>query len=167
MGVGVCVSSPNNNNSVIKLNQLDAFVIDNFNYEEYAVDKEENNNKEKQSIHGEIKSLNNEEEKKVENVFENGNIEKKEEEKKEEKKIEENLGMIQEVIEVNQNENENKDESNLKGAAPKNNNKIEEKTNNDNNNIQNNNNQNIEQQKIIKKNKKIKLPDLYLIISKK
>jgi hypothetical protein len=167
MGVGVCVSSTNNNNSVIKLNQLDAFVIDNFNYEEYAVDKEENNNKEKQSIHGEIKSLNNEEEKKVENVFENGNIEKKEEEKKEEEKIEENLGMIQEVIEVNQNENENKDESNLKGAAPKNNDKNEEKTNNDNNNIQNPNNQNIDQQKNIKKNKKIKLPDLFSIVSEK
>ena len=167
MGVGVCVSSPNNNNSVIKLNQLDAFVIDNFNYEEYAVDKEENNNKEKQSNHVDIKSLNNEEEKKVENVFENGNIEKKEEEKKEEEKIEENLGMIQEVIEVNQNENENKDESNLKCAAPKNNDKNEEKTNNDNNNIQNPNNQNIDQQKNIKKNKKIKLPDLYSIVSEK
>ena len=167
MGVGVCVSSTNNNNSVIKLNQLDAFVIDNFNYEEYAVDKEENNNKEKQSNHVDIKSLNNEEEKKVENVFENGNIEKKEEEKKEEEKIEENLGMIQEVIEVNQNENENKDESNLKGAAPKNNDKNEEKTNNDNNNIQNPNNQNIDQQKNIKKNKKIKLPDLFSIVSEK
>ena len=47
MGVGVCVSSTNNNNSVIKLNQLDAFVIDNFNYEEYEVEKKENKNKEK------------------------------------------------------------------------------------------------------------------------
>ena len=58
MGVNVCISSPNNNNSVIKLNQLDALVIDNFNYEEYAVDKDDNNNKEKQSIHDDIKSLN-------------------------------------------------------------------------------------------------------------
>ena len=165
MGVNVCISSPNNNNSVIKLNQLDALVIDNFNYEEYAVDKDDNNNKEKQSIHDDIKSLNNEEEKKVENVFENGNIEKKEEEKKEEEKREENYGMIQEIIEVNQNENENKDESNLKGAAPKNNDKNEVKTNNENNN--NINNQNIEKQKNIKKNKKIKLPDLYSIVSEK
>ena len=63
MGVGVCVSSTNNNNSVIKLNQLDALVIDNFNYEEYAVDKNLENKEEKQSIHEEIKS-NNEEKKK-------------------------------------------------------------------------------------------------------
>ena len=73
--------------------------------------------------------------------------------------------MIQEIIEVNQNENENKDESNLKGAAPKNNDKNEVKTNNENNN--NINNQNIEKQKNIKKNKKIKLPDLYSIVSEK
>ena len=94
MGVGVCVSSPNNNNNkVIKLNQLDENVIDNFNYEEYAVDKEEDNNEEKNLNHEEITS-NKEERKKVENIFENGNKNEKSEvieDKKEEEKKEENI----------------------------------------------------------------------------
>ena len=50
MGVGVCVTSPNDNkNKVIKLNKLEENVIDNFNYEEYAVDK--NIEKKKKKYH--------------------------------------------------------------------------------------------------------------------
>ena len=121
MGVGVCITSPNDKNKVIKLNQLEENVIDNFNYEEYAVDKNLENKEEKQSIHEEIKS-NNEEKKKVENVFENGikqndiieEIKKEDEEKKEE-----NYGMIQEVINDNQEEKENKEEIVLKSNNKK------------------------------------------------
>ena len=103
--MGVCVSSQNNSNKVIKLNQLDENVIDNFNYEEYAVDKEEDNNEGKHLIHEEITS-NNEERKKIENEFENENKNKNKneviEEKKEEEKKEENITMIQEIIQSNQ-----------------------------------------------------------------
>ena len=179
MGVGVCVSSPNNNNNkVIKLNQLDENVIDNFNYEEYAVDKEEDNNEEKNLNHEEITS-NNEERKKVENIFENGNKNEKSEvveEKKEEEKKEENIGMIQEVIQGNQDEKDNNEKSNLKSAVP---NKLEEnkeieKKDNENNienngNDNNNNNNNNNETKNIKKNNKnkIKFPDLYSIVPEK
>ena len=179
MGVGVCVSSPNNNNNkVIKLNQLDENVIDNFNYEEYAVDKEEDNNEEKNLNHEEITS-NNEERKKVENILENGNKNEKAEiieDKKEEEKKEENIGMIQEVIQGNQDEKDNNEKSNLKSAVP---NKLEEnkeieKKDNENNienngNDNNNNNNNNNETKNIKKNNKnkIKFPDLYSIVPEK
>ena len=179
MGVGVCITSPNDKNKVIKLNQLEENVIDNFNYEEYAVDKNLENKEEKQSIHEEIKS-NNEEKKKVENVFENGikqndiieEIKKEDEEKKEE-----NYGMIQEVINDNQEEKENKEEIVLKS----NNKKILEENKNEDNNIsekniienninENNinenevNNENLKNQK---KKPKLKLPDLYTIVPEK
>ena len=180
MGVGVCVSSPNNNNNkVIKLNQLDENVIDNFNYEEYAVDKEEDNNEEKNLNHEEITS-NKEERKKVENIFENGNKNEKSEvieDKKEEEKKEENIGMIQEVIQGNQDEKDNNEKPILKSAVPnksEENKEIEKKDNennienngNDNNN--NNNNNNNETKNIKKNNKnKIKFPDLYSIVPEK
>ena len=179
MGVGVCITSPNDKNKVIKLNQLEENVIDNFNYEEYAVDKNLENKEEKQSIHEEIKS-NNEEKKKVENVFENGikqndiieEIKKEDEEKKEE-----NYGMIQEVINDNQEEKENKEEIVLKSNNKK---LLEENKNEDNNinekniidnNINENNinenevnNENLKNQK---KKPKLKLPDLYTIVPEK
>ena len=180
MGVGVCVTSPNNNkNKVIKLNQLDENVIYNFNYEEYAVDKKEEIKEEKNSIHEDIKS-NNEENKKVENVFENGNkqndkieeIKKEEEEKKEEK-----YGMIQEVIQENQEEKENNEvpvlKSNNKKILEENKNeenKINENNINENNINENNikekevNNENLKNQK---KKLKLKLPDLYTIVPEK
>ena len=180
MGVGVCVSSPNNNNNkVIKLNQLDENVIDNFNYEEYAVDKEEDNNEEKNLNHEEITS-NKEERKKVENIFENGNKNEKSEvieDKKEEEKKEENIGMIQEVIQGNQDEKDNNEKPILKSAVP---NKLEENKeiekkdnennieNNGNDNNNNNNNNNNETKNIKKNNKnKIKFPDLYSIVPEK
>ena len=179
MGVGVCITSPNDKKKVIKLNQLEENVIDNFNYEEYAVDKNLENKEEKQSIHEEIKS-NNEEKKKVENVFENGikqndiieEIKKEDEEKKEE-----NYGMIQEVINDNQEEKENKEEIVLKSNNKK---LLEENKNEDNNinekniienNINENNinenevnNENLKNQK---KKPKLKLPDLYTIVPEK
>jgi len=180
MGVGVCVTSPNNNkNKVIKLNQLDENVIYNFNYEEYAVDKKEEIKEEKNSIHEDIKS-NNEENKKVENVFENGNkqndkieeIKKEEEEKKEEK-----YGMIQEVIQENQEEKENNEvpvlKSNNKKILEENKNeenKLNENNINENNINKNNikekevNNENLKNQK---KKLKLKLPDLYTIVPEK
>ena len=180
MGVGVCVSSPNNNNNkVIKLNQLDENVIDNFNYEEYAVDKEEDNNEEKNLNHEEIKR-NKEKRKKVENIFENGNKNEKSEvieDKKEEEKKEENIGMIQEVIQGNQDEKDNNEKPILKSAVP---NKLEENKeiekkdnennieNNGNDNNNNNNNNNNETKNIKKNNKnKIKFPDLYSIVPEK
>ena len=179
MGVGVCVSSPNNNNNkVIKLNQLDENVIDNFNYEEYAVDKEEDNNEEKNLNHEEITS-NKEERKKVENIFENGNKNEKSEvieDKKEEEKKEENIGMIQEVIQGNQDEKDNNEKPILKSAVPNKSeeNKEIEKKDNENNienngNDNNNNNNNNNETKNIKKNNKnkIKFPDLYSIVPEK
>ena len=180
MGVGVCVTSPNNNkNKVIKLNQLDENVIYNFNYEEYAVDKKEEIKEEKNSIHEDIIS-NNEENKKVENVFENGNkqndkieeIKKEEEEKKEEK-----YGMIQEVIQENQEEKENNEVPVLKNNNKKileenknEENKLNENNINENNINKNNikekevNNENLKNQK---KKLKLKLPDLYTIVPEK
>ncbi len=186
MGVGVCVTSPNDNkNKVIKLNQLEENVIDNFNYEEYAVDKNIENKEEKYSIHEEIKS-NNEERKKVENVFENGNKENdkiEEIKKEEEEKKEENYGMIKEIINENE-EKENKEvpvlKSNNKKILEENKNeenKINEKNINENNinenninineNNKNENEVNNENLKNPKKKPKLKLPDLYTIVPEK
>ena len=177
--MGVCVSSQNNSNKVIKLNQLDENVIDNFNYEEYAVDKEEDNNEGKHLIHEEITS-NNEERKKIENEFENENKNKNKneviEEKKEEEKKEENITMIQEIIQSNQDEKENNENQVLKSAVPNKleENKEEEKNDNENNVIENNNNNNnnnnnINENKNLKKNNKnkIKLPDLFSFVPEK
>ena len=92
MGVGVCISSPNNTNKVIKVNQLEDKdnVIDNFNYEEYAVDKDligKNNGEDNNISINDINDQSSSHRKKVKNVFENN--ETKQEEKKEENKIEE------------------------------------------------------------------------------
>ena len=85
MGVGVCISSPNNTNKVIKVNQLEDKdnVIDNFNYEEYAVDKDligKNNGEDNNISINDINVQSSSQRKKVNNVFE-GNVPKKEEKK--------------------------------------------------------------------------------------
>ena len=118
MGVGVCVTAPNNNNKVIKVNQLEdkENVIDNFNYEEYAVDKDfgDGNNLDNNISNNDImENKQSSERKKVKNVFkdetENENSKKLEETKKEEeKKMEETKKEEEKKVEETKKEEEKK-----------------------------------------------------------
>ena len=130
MGVGVCVTAPNNNNKVIKVNQLEdkENVIDNFNYEEYAVDKDfgdgnnlDNNISNNNDI---IENKQSSERKKVKNVFkdetENENSKKLEETKKEEeKKMEETKKEEEKKVEETKKEEEKKIEETKKEEEKK------------------------------------------------
>ena len=152
MGVGVCVSTPNDTNKVIKVNQLEDKdnVIDNFNYEEYAVDKDlvDKNKNENNSINNisfnDKHSDNVSQKQNVVNVFEKGQNNNNEEENKhikfEETKNEEEKKEIEKIDMENITKEEQINESNKNETTENNNNQIEEiKEINVDNNLNNNN----------------------------